>query len=173
MKSDSIITCRLHSMSRSLFYSVYVCPSSYYLQQWLLSPTFKQIGLTWLHAQGAIFIAESYGHAFMVILNVLQLIFCGWCTDWTDYRTVYNVIAVNYSTARCFAAPNKPCKWSHVLAKAIQLTAVQDVVVTLHVLSDFTNMLQWTNRNITIMISSLSSFMDTISCYTLHALLNF
>ena len=34
---------------------------------------------------------------------------------------------------RYFVAPSKPCKWSDVLAQAIQLTAVQDVDVTSHV----------------------------------------
>ena len=53
---------------------------------------------------------------------------------------------------RYFVAPSKPCKWSDVLAQAIQLTAVQDVDVTSHVLSDFRSMLQWTNSNITIMM---------------------
>ena len=55
----------------------------------------------------------------------------------------------------------------------IQLTAVQDVDVTLRDLSDFRSMLQWTNGNITIMINSLNYFMGTISCYTLQTCLIF
>ena len=43
--------------------------------------------------------------------------------------------------------------------------------VTLYVLSDFRSMLQWTNSNITIMISSLSYFMGTSSCYTVLCML--
>ena len=57
---------------------VYVCRSSYYLQQRLLSATLKQIGLIRLHAQRTIFSANCYGHAFMVTVNALQPIFCGW-----------------------------------------------------------------------------------------------
>ena len=67
---------------------VYVCPSSHYLQQWLLSPTFKQIGLMKLHAQRTIFTAECYGCIFMVTMNALQLDLLRLVlTDWADYRT--------------------------------------------------------------------------------------
>ena len=67
----------------------------------------------------------------------LNLIFCSRCpcTEWADYWSEYNIIiAANQSAVRYFVAPNKPCKWSGILAQAIQLTAVQDVDVTLHVL---------------------------------------
>ena len=86
--------------------------------------------------------------------------------DWANYRREYNIIAANYSAVRYFVAPSKPGKWSRVLAQAIQLIAVQDLGVTLHALSDFRCILQWTNST-TIMISSRSYFMAplvTILC---------
>jgi len=89
---------------------VYVCPSSYYLQQQLLSPTFKQIGLMCLNAQRTIFTA-CYGYTFMVTMNALQLDLLQLVpTDGEDYRTEYNIIAANYSAVRYFVAPSKPCK---------------------------------------------------------------
>ena len=90
------------------------------------------------HSQGAISSADCYGHAVMVTVNALQLIFCGWYQQTGQItKQRINIMAANNSTVTYFVAPSKPC-----LAKAIQLIAVQDVVVTLHVLSDFRNMLQ-------------------------------
>jgi len=103
-----------------------------------------------------------------------NLIFCRWCPQ-TGQIIEQSIISLQQTTVlfRYLVAPSKPCKWSGVLAQAIQLTAVHDVDVTLHVLSDFGCTLQWTNRNITTMISSVSYSMGTISCFTLHALFNF
>ena len=123
---------------------------------------------------GTLFPAEYYGYVFIVTMNALHLDLLQLVpTDWADYRTEYNIIAANYNTVRYFVAPSKPCKWSGVLAQTIHLTADQDVYVTMHVLSDFRSISQWTNSNITIMISSFSYFMGTINCYTLHAIFNF
>ena len=50
-----------------------ICMPSYDLQEHLLSPTFKQVGLMWLHAQATIFTADRYGYVFMVTMNAWQL----------------------------------------------------------------------------------------------------
>ena len=60
-----------------------------------------------------------------------DLTFCSCIPTWADYRTDHNIIAANYSAFGYFVAPSKPCKWSCVLAQAIQLTAVQNVDVNL------------------------------------------
>ena len=93
---------------RSVWYNVF--PSSYYLQQWLLSPTFKLVGMMWLHAQGTVFIAECYRRTFMVTMNALQLDLHLVPTCWADYRTQYNIIAANCSSVGYFVAPSKPTK---------------------------------------------------------------
>ena len=156
----NIITCNLQPMS----ISVYACPSSYYLQQGLLLPTFKQVGLKWLHAQGKIFIAECYGHAACIhgysehgnfnIKNNLSSVAGTHRLGRLQNNVLYHCSQL-YSIVRYIIALIKPWKWSgvHILTKAIhcsiQLTAVQDLVVirtVLYVLSDFRNMLQWANR---------------------------
>ena len=76
----------------------------------------------------------TLNHVSNKCINLLHLV----PTDWADYRTEYTITANSYSAVRYF----KPCKCLGVLAKAIQLTAVQDVDVTLYVLSDFKSMLQ-------------------------------
>jgi len=73
-----------------------------------------------------------YGYNECTATYLLQLV----STDWADYRTEYNTIVAYYSTVRYFVAPSKPCKWSGVLAQAIQLTAFQDMDVTVHALSE-------------------------------------
>ena len=104
---------------------------------------------------------------------------CNWSSvvgaQQTEQITEQSIIILQSTTVLLDVCSSwyKPCKWSGLLAQATQLTAVQYVNVTLHVLTNIRNMLQWTNSNITIMIGSLSYFMGTISCYTLHALFDF
>ena len=73
----------------------------------------------------------------MVTMNALQLYLLELVpADWADYRTEYNIIAANCSTVVNVANDQV------YTAQAIHLTPVQDVDVTLHVLSGFRSMLQ-------------------------------
>ena len=99
-----------------------------------------------------------------------KLIFCSWCPR-TKQITEQSIISLQPTKEALldtlYLLVNLACKWAGVLAQAIQLTAVQDVDVALHVLSNCRHMLQWTNSIITIMVSSFSYFMGTIILCTL------
>jgi len=170
------LMCIYQAKYSCLYYNYYICPSRcmwymykclsfYYLHQWLLSSAFKQISLMWLHALRTILTAECYEHTFTVTMNALQLDLLAvvGAHRLVEYRTEYNNIAVNYSAVRYFVALLMiRCTCSSYSANSCWRCGCDSAW----------NMLQWTNNNITIMISSLSYFMNTISCYTLHTLFN-
>ena len=104
-----------------------ICPvcghQQWMLQQWLLLPTFKHISLMWLDAQGTIFTAECYGHAwtmhaFVCVHPITKILLSTYYHECIFFCMRYWSIAFNLFWVR--SSFMRGCQWSWTWLKSLE-----------------------------------------------------